>query len=59
MKVLTIANKNILKVIHSVCICRKGVAMTVTCHSKSSVCGSYTMCQAEATPIRFTVIKKL
>jgi len=30
---------------------RKGVAMSVTHHSKSSECGSYGICQAE---VRFT-----
>jgi len=34
----TITNEEIVIVIHSACIYRKGVAMTVTCQGKSTVC---------------------
>jgi len=33
--------------------------MTLTCKGKSSVCGSYIMCQVEVTLIRLQIFKRL
>jgi len=50
----TITNEETIKQ----CLHREGVTMIVACQDKSPVCGSYSLCQAEVSPIKIHKLSK-